>query len=62
MNEGPQNPQITQEFEEYYEKLNSQSSDLAYAILEHVSKNDARLLKKIHIRLAAVIEDIKQLN
>lgn len=62
MNEGPPNPQLTPEFEEYYEKINKQSSELAFAILDQVSKNDSRLLKKIFIRLASTIEDIKQLN
>lgn len=62
MNEGPPNPQLTPEFEEYYEKINKQSSELAFAILNQVSKNDSRLLKKIFIRLASTIEDIKQLN
>jgi Mg2+ and Co2+ transporter CorA len=62
MNEGPPNPQLSPEFEEYYEKLNKQTSDLAYAILNQVSKNDVRLLKKISIRLTNIIDDIKQLN
>lgn len=62
MNEGPPNPQLTPEFEDYYEKINKQTSELAFAILDQVSKNDSRLLKKIFIRLSSTIEDIKQLN
>jgi mRNA-degrading endonuclease RelE of RelBE toxin-antitoxin system len=53
---------ITPEFEEKYARLDQQTRQLAYAILEHVKKNDVRLLKKIEIRLAQTIDDINNLQ
>lgn len=54
--------EITPEFEERYARIDNQAKALAYAILEHVKKNDVRLLKKIEIRLDQVIDDINNLQ
>lgn len=55
-------PEITPEFEEQYALLDHQAKTLALAILEHVKKNDARLLKKIAIRLSKTIDDINSIK
>lgn len=54
--------EITPEFQELYEKIDRQTIELANAILEHVGKNDIRLLKKIRNRLETTINEIKELN
>ncbi len=54
--------EVTPEFEEHYAKLDRQATELAFAILEHVKKNDVRLLKKIEIRLSKVIDEINNLQ
>lgn len=55
-------PIITQEFEERYHNIDNRCKELALAILEHVKLNDVRLLKKIEIRLEALIDDINQIK
>lgn len=54
--------EITPEFQELYEKIDRQTIELANKILEHVAKNDIRLLKKIRNRLETTITEIKELN
>lgn len=53
---------VTPEFQEQYEKLDASTIVLAHSILEQVSKNDVRLLKKMNIRLTKFIEEIKTLS
>ena len=53
---------VTPEFQEQYEKLDANTIVLAHSILEQVSKNDVRLLKKMNIRLTKFIEEIKTLS
>ncbi len=57
-----QKTEVTPEFQEEYDKIDRQTSDLAYAILEHVKKNDVRFLKKINIRISQVIKDITEIK
>lgn len=54
--------EVTPEFQEYYDAIDKKTSELAYAILEHVKKNDVRLLKKIKNRLTQVISDINEIK
>ena len=53
---------VTPEFQELYDKIDKQTKDLAITILNHVSKNEARLLKKISNRLEVVINEISELK
>ena len=54
--------EISPEFEEWYTTLDKQAKELANAILEHVKKNDVRLLKKCSIRLNNCINEIKEIS
>lgn len=54
--------EVTPEFQELYDKIDKQTKDLANGILQHVSKNDIRLLKKINNRLATLINEISEIK
>ena len=56
------NQEVTPEFQELYEVIDRQTIILANEILNHVGKNDIRLLKKIRNRLETTINEIKELN
>ena len=56
------NQEVTPEFQELYEVIDRQTIILANEILNHVGKNDIRLLKKIRNRLETTITEIKELN
>ena len=57
-----QNKIVTPEFEELYQHIDLKTSHLAFAILDQVSKNDERILKKINIRLENFINEIKDIK
>lgn len=56
------NQEVTPEFQELYEVIDRQTIILANEILNHVGKNDIRLLKKIRNRLETTINEIKELT
>lgn len=56
------NQEVTPEFQELYEVIDRQTIILANEILNHVGKNDIRLLKKIRNRLETAINEIKELT
>lgn len=52
--------EVSQEFAVIFDKLNTDSTILARLILDIVSKNDVRLLKKVDIRLSDCIKRIRE--
>ena len=56
------NPEVTPEFQALYDQIDHKTKVLALSILDKVTKNDSRILKKIIIRLDKVIDNIKEIQ
>lgn len=54
--------EVSQEFQDIYDSLNSLTKDLAVSALNIVSENDVRKLKKVKIRIENCIEEIKSIT
>lgn len=54
--------EVSQEFQNIYDSLNSLTKDLAVSVLNVVSENDVRKLKKVKIRVENCINEIKSIT
>lgn len=54
--------EVSQEFQDIYDSLNSLTKDLAVSALNVVSENDVRKLKKVKIRIENCIKEIKSIT
>ena len=54
--------EIDPEFENQYIQIDKKAGIMAQIILNHVSKYDTRILKKINIRLDRIIQELKEIE
>lgn len=54
--------EVSPEFQELYEIVDKKVSFLASAMLEQISKNDLRILKKLNLRLDKFTTEIKEIQ